>query len=66
MGVVLPSFVLLAKKLANVLLAKRLMPAIATERARVFGLEEERRRTKGAVAGEGVLPMSSQGVLFMD
>jgi len=65
LGVVLPSFVLLAKKLANVLLAKRLMPAIATERARVFGLEEE-RRTKGAIAGEGVLLMSSQGVLFMD
>ena len=44
---------------------ERLMPAIATEKARVFGLKEERRRAKDAVAGGGVLPMSSQRVLFM-
>jgi len=41
------------------------MPAIATGRARVFGLEQERRRTKGAATGESVSPMSSQRVLFM-
>jgi hypothetical protein len=41
------------------------MPAIATEKAMVFVLKEERRRAKDAVANGGLLPMLSQEMIFM-
>jgi len=42
-----------------------LLLAIATEEVRVFFWLEEERRAGSAVAGEGLLPMPGQRVLFM-
>ena len=45
-------------------LSKRLMPAIATGKPRVFGTTG-RRKEEGAVANRGLLPMQGQRAIFM-